>query len=226
MSEYKVITNIPREFDFSHLTREEILAYKKWFFENESLRLTELRNKVKQSGFSDLNLDFSPESLIGLGDFMAASIRTRPLTELEIAADRNKLPSYIIDICPWDITDESYTLCLDIGIYWGNVFIKNHPNLSWELCRSRSRRDVDYGQIVIAYNPLSCVNPFRIMDVLAVKVAQDTFDRNDLYRLYLLNSEEYEVYLRWCKEFGLLDKKTLRELYSQWWDKKMNESTD
>lgn len=227
MNEYNVITNIPRMFDFSHLTRKEITAYKKWFFENESIRLTELKKKVKQAGFPDLNLDFSPESLIGLGDFMAAAIRTRPRTASEIEQYRiiKRIPAYI-GIRSWDITDESYTLCLDLAIYWGNVFIKHHPNLSWGICRSRSTRNVDYGQMVIEYNPLSWVNPGLSMYGSALEIAEGTFDRESLYKRYLRTCERHELYLQWCNEFGPLDKKTLRELYSNWWHEKMHKSAE
>lgn len=188
MSDYNVISNLPYGFDFRNQNRKEIAAYKTWFVENESIRLAELKNRVRQSNYSNINLDVSPNSLIGLGDFMAETIKKETLSKSQFEELRNRIPEYI-NIDSWDLTLESRSLLIDIGVYWGNVLIKNHPHLAWSQYISRNKKDVNFGHMVIQINKDSYVNPIWLMYIQGLKVAKGTFERTSLYNLYIWWSE-------------------------------------
>lgn len=66
------------------------------------------------------------------------NVETEKLSEEEYKEKRAAVPDYI-EIKDWDITIKTRSSAVDIGIYFGEVFIKNHKGLKWEQYFSRSK---------------------------------------------------------------------------------------
>ena len=76
------------------------------------------------------------------------NVETEKLSEEEYKEKRAAVPDYI-EIQDWDITIKTRSLAVDIGIYFGEVFIKNHKGLKWEQYLTRSKYHMDKGHMVI-----------------------------------------------------------------------------
>ena len=146
---YQVINNLPIDYDFQSKTKEELKLYAKWFEENKESRLQELIKAVKTTkGYENWEADYSPESLKMLGKWFEENVETEKLSEEEYKEKRAAVPDYI-EIQDWDITIKTRSLAVDIGIYFGEVFIKNHKGLKWEQYLTRSKYHMDKGHMVI-----------------------------------------------------------------------------
>ena len=66
------------------------------------------------------------------------NVETEKLSEEEYKEKKAAVPDYI-EIKDWDITIKTRSSAEDIGIYFGEVFIKNHKGLKWEQYFSRSK---------------------------------------------------------------------------------------
>jgi hypothetical protein len=65
------------------------------------------------------------------------------------------------------LTEESYSIAFDVGIYLAKTLIARHPSLTWTQ-DFKSRRNVDFGQpLLTSFGPLQ-LNPIRV----AVNIAQ------------------------------------------------------
>lgn len=184
MSEYKIINDTPYGFDWENQNTRQLRAFETWFFLNKDTRLQELNSEFKKVCHKDL--DFSIDSLKDVGIFMKSAITPRKLSIEEYNEKKNKYGG-TIEISPYDISIKSRSLLIDIGIYFGEVFIRNHTKLTWSQCRCRSIRDANRGYMVIIMNNspyLKEINPFRLMFVQGWKVLDGTFEENNLIKLY------------------------------------------
>ena len=75
-------------------------------------------------------------------------------------------------------------MAVDIGIYFGEVFIKNHKGLKWEQYFSRSKYDMDIGHMVIKGFGKIRLNSIWVIYVLASGLAEKIKDGTRLYELY------------------------------------------
>lgn len=190
MSEYKIINDTPHGFDWWNQNLRQLRAFETWFFLNKDTRLQELNSEFKRVSHKDL--DFSISSLKDVGIFMKAAI-----TPVELSADEyNELKSKYtetIDIPTYDISIKSRSLIFDIGIYFGEVFIRNHSKLTWSQCRCRSKLDINRGHMVIRLNNspyVKYLNPVDLMLVQGWKVLHNTFKETDLIKVYNIWNEK------------------------------------
>ena len=77
-------------------------------------------------------------------------------------------------------------MAVDIGIYFGEVFIKNHEGLKWEQYFSRSKYDMDIGHMVIKGFGKVRLNSIWVIYVLASGLAKKTKKGTRLYELYTI----------------------------------------
>ena len=181
---YQVINNLPIDYDFQSKTKEELKLYAKWFEENKESRLQELIKAVKTTkGYENWEADYSPESLKMLGKWFEENVETEKLSEEEYKEKRAAVPDYI-EIQDWDITIKTRSLAVDIGIYFGEVFIKNHKGLKWEQYLTRSKYHMDKGHMVIKGFGKIRLNSIWVIYVLASGLAKKTKKGTRLYELY------------------------------------------
>ena len=173
------------------MSKKELRAYFKWFQEVMPGRSEELASAVKSSpGYEDWKADFSPNSLNSLGEWFATQIEVRPLTQEEIDEFNAKAP-YPIERSNTELTNRTFSLAMDIGMYVSQVFLKNHPLLKWD---QPFKRSVDYGQPVLApfHNGKVPLNPVRMVVTQAYGLRDGT--RKGKYLR--------EIYDLWSKNIG------------------------
>lgn len=105
------------------MPKKDLKEYFVWFQNILPQRLNELTNAVQQTpGFEVWHADLTPASLDRLGDWFAAQVETRPRTDAEIREIRDQSP-YPIDIPAEDLTNRTFSLAMDVGMYVSQVFL-------------------------------------------------------------------------------------------------------
>lgn len=165
------------------MSKKELKEYYNWFMDNISVRLNALQHVVTfTQGFENWQGDFSPESLNTLGEWFALHVEVRKKTQEELDELKSQL-TFPIDIPEEELTEATFSLAYDIGIYLSQVFLRNHMSLKWEQFLG-SKRNVDYGQpILIGFGKVP-FNPIRISIVLAYGISRGNRDSKGLKELY------------------------------------------
>ena len=126
----KTIDDLLIDYNFSGKSNDELKLYSQWFGDHKDQRLNYLTKAVRSSnGFENWQPDFTPDSLKKLGDWLYQNVETEKFSEKDYKAKRKAVPDYI-SINDWDLTIKTRSLLVDVGIYFGEVFIKNH-DLKW-----------------------------------------------------------------------------------------------
>lgn len=154
----------PVDDALDNLSREKAVQYFTWFCNQIPERLHELACALRANGGQHLTLDFSPASLTGLQDWFRAQVTTVPLTPAEIAEELASIPEWLHHYAGGDeLSEETFSLCVDIGIYLGETMRHSYPTLRWELLLAPDE-DVDFHNPVLTpfqhnlhFNPVSCV---------------------------------------------------------------------
>lgn len=151
----------PFTLRFTEMTRGELKEYFAWFQSVLQTRIDELATYVQEDPASkDWKPAYSPTSLEALGDWLARHVSTRKRTQEEKDEIEARL-SHFIAIPNHDLTNESYSLGFDVGIYFGLTLLKNHPTLQWDQ-NLKNKKFADYGQPIIVGFGAVPLNPVRI----------------------------------------------------------------
>ncbi len=173
----------PFSLNFREMGKKELKEYYQWFMSNIPIRLNELKQVLALTpGFEGWQTDFSPESLTGLGEWFAIHVEVRKKTKEEIDKIKSQL-TFPIDIPEEELTEATFSLAYDIGIYLSQVFLKNHGLLKWEQLFG-NKKNVDYGQPVLMGFGKVPFNPIRITVVLAYGLSDKTRNGNGLKEIY------------------------------------------
>lgn len=167
------------------MSKKELRAYFKWFQEITPERIGELDSRVKSSpGFENWQPDLTPRSVDVLGRWFVSQIETRPRTRAEITEFKVQ-PSFPIERSGVELTNRTFSLAMDIGMYLGQVFLKNHPSLKWDQPLG-SKRDIDYGQPVLVgfHGGKVPLNPVGLIVTLAYGLRDNTRTGESLRELY------------------------------------------
>ena len=179
---YNIINNLPIDYDFSLKSKKELKLYEYWFIENKEYRIQELSKAVNSTGkFENWCADFSPSSLDNLGIWLEENIKVIKIPDNEYKDIRLKVPHYI-KLNDWDLSIESRSLLVDVGIYIGEVFIHTYPMLKWEQNLSKRRGDNNFGHMVIKMQ--IDFNPIWLMYILGLKLADHEEDGSCLSNLF------------------------------------------
>lgn len=181
---YQVINNLPVDFYFTDKTKSQLKLYKEWFEANKSERLKQLINTVKSTPkYVGWKADYTPTSLKQLGEWLKENVKTEKLTAEDYKAKRIKVPDYI-QISDWDLTNETYSKLIDVGIYFGEVFISTFQGLKWEQYFSKIKNDSKQGHMVIKNFGKLELNPIRVVYITGSSMVDKKADENSLYELY------------------------------------------
>ena len=132
---YRIIT-FPFSKTVKDLSKDEAKQYFDWFLQQIPIRITQLNEYInKSTEYENWTPDNSPESLIQLGEWFSKKISTRVRTHDEIQEIYSTLGKFqgIITIPETDLSHESFSLAIDIGMYLSQVLLNNVPGLHWEL---------------------------------------------------------------------------------------------
>lgn len=182
----------PVDRDFVQMTPSELAEYDTWFHGVMPRRVEELRRTVVHTrGFEAWPADFSPDSLLDLGKWLATQVRTRKTTPRERTEARRDLPGIAVERT--NLTDATYATAVDVGMYFACVLQASRPDLRWSQALS-DRADVNFGQPVLLglHSPL---NPIAVSTNLALGLAAGT-ERStrlrELFDVWTMSPDEVE----------------------------------
>lgn len=169
----------PFTLKFGEMSKKELDDYFEWYLDQIPKRIIVLEREVTRTqGFEDWRADYSPESLDQLGEWFERQIETRQRTEEEIAAMKAGLewPASQIEIPRLELTNKTYSLAFDIGMYLSQVLLKNVPGIRWEHKTKGSKRWIEYGQPILVgwvkRVKTDSFNPTRVIVSLAFSLAR------------------------------------------------------
>ncbi len=184
-------------YEFRKLTKQELINYYKWYTDIMSERLKILSDTVKSSkGYENWNPDYSSESLEVLGDWFYENAAIRKATKEEndeIYAGMSVKFKDAIELDDWDLTDKTFSLAFDIGMYFANVILKNYPQkiklIHYIKC---GKTNAYYGQPVLEGFGKTVLSPSVIAEVIARHFAEKTKTGGGLKKLYAIWTENIE----------------------------------
>lgn len=178
----------PFTLNFREMSKSDLKEYFDWFQSSLSSRLDVLRNAVRETpGFVDWEADLTPDSLTVLGDWFATQVEVRPRMPEEIQTIEGRV-SHPVVVPREELTDRTFSLAMDIGMYLSQVFLKNHPTLRWEQPLG-NKKDVDLGQPVLVGFGAVPFNPVRMLVTHSYGVAGKSSSQKSLGALYAIWSK-------------------------------------
>ena len=176
----------PFTLRFRTMSREEANDYFDWFMEQIPLRIKILEEAVQSTvGYEDWRADYTPESLERLGQWFYEHVETRKRTEREKETIYSRAPEWFrgVEIEDWELTDRTFSLAMDIGMYLSRVLQKNLPGLRWEMV-TKPKNDADFQQPVLAGTGRLVLNPIWVLVTYAYGVARHSKGPERLREIY------------------------------------------
>ena len=168
---------------FWTMPKDELRTYHRWFLEEIPERIPELEKAVSETpGYEHWRAEGTRSSLDPLSEWFVGQVETRPRTPEELAEMKGESP-FPIDIEPDELTNRTFSLAMDIGMYLSQVLMKNLPGLRWEHPLG-SPKFVDYGQPVLRGSGRVPLNPVRVVVTLAYGIARKPQRGQRLRELY------------------------------------------
>lgn len=135
------------------MSKHELADYREWFLDILPARIRILEEAVLATqGFERWRANETPDSLNTLGEWLATQVETVARTSEELTQLREQMQPQFRDILPiedWELSNRTYSLAMDCGMYLGQVMLRTHPaRLRWDQ-DLRDRRSMDYGQVLI-----------------------------------------------------------------------------
>lgn len=184
--EYEIIQP-PSTLKFRAMSREEANNYYGWFMEQIPIRIRVLERAVQSTaGYEGWIADYTPGSLGRLGQWFYEHVETRKRTKKEEEAIYNKAPKWFgnVKIEDWELTNQTFSLSMDIGMYLSQVFERNSPGLMKWTMVERPKNDINYQQPVLVGTSKRAFNPVHMLVVCAYSLADDTRGPEELMELY------------------------------------------
>ena len=173
----------PFTLKLREMPKKELRRYYHWFMDVLPQRIEELAAAVRETpGFESCQPDCTPASLDALGQWFAEQVETRSRTQGELQAIKDRLV-FPKDIPAKELTNRTFSLAMDIGMYFSQVLMKNCRSLKWEQPLG-NKRFADYGQpCLVGFGPVS-PNPVRIGHVFAHGLTDKTYTGKRLREVY------------------------------------------
>jgi hypothetical protein len=173
----------PFTLKFREMSKKELSRYREWFCEVIPERVQVLAEAVKSTpGYRQWEPDCSPDSLPTLGDWFLGQVETRSRTQEEIDSALGQL-RISIPVSEEELTNRTFSLAMDIGMYVSQVFLKNHSSLEWAQPMG-NKKLVDYGPPVLSGFEKVVFNPVQAMVTLAYGFSRQTRTGDRLRELY------------------------------------------
>ena len=160
----------PFTLKFREMPKSELKTYYGWFMEVLPKRIALLEAQVREvPARSSWRASSSPESLEELGDWFADQVEVRSRTRPEVDDVQSRL-TFPIDVPGEQLTNRTFSLAMDIGMYFSQVVLKNLAGTRWDQ-PLRNQKFADYGQPVIMGFGSVPLNPVRIIVSTAYGIA-------------------------------------------------------
>lgn len=184
---------IPKlEKNIFQLNEEETAAYFDWFMEQVPQRVSYVSQVcAKELGIPVEKMDCSPESLILLWKWF----RRRAKTERVPGAVKKERETGVPQVRR-QLTLETEYILRDVGMYFGEVFRRNHPGIYWSYY-TKPKRDFFVNHPLLKGfvdrsfdKPFdACVEPIHYAGVQASKLLNGKSRDEDLYQIYCFWAE-------------------------------------
>ena len=184
---------IPKlEKNIFQLNEEETAAYFDWFMEQVPQRVSYVSQVcAKELGIPVEKMDCSPESLILLWKWF----RRRAKTERVPGAVKKERETGVPQVRR-QLTLETEYILRDVGMYFGEVFRRNHPGIYWSYY-TKPKRDFFVNHPLLKGfvdrsfdKPFdACVEPIHYAGVQASKLQNGKSRDEDLYQIYCFWAE-------------------------------------
>jgi hypothetical protein len=173
----------PFTLRYREMSKPDLRAYYDWFMQVRPERIAELEAAVREApSHSAWAADGSRGSLSLLGQWFVGQGETRPRTPEEIKAIRLQ-SSFPIDIPANELTNRTFSLAIDIGMYLGKVVETNVAGVSWDQ-PLKDKKFVDYGQpVIVGLGPVP-FNPVRVVITTAYGIADKQYTGEALLEVY------------------------------------------
>jgi len=179
---YQII-NPPFTLAFHEMSKKDLICYGKWLLDVSDERIALLGKTIAETGgYESWTPNGHPESLNLLGAWLEKHVTVRNRSQEEFDVIRERL-SYLIDITAIELTNETLSLAIDIGLYFARVIHANVSTAKWEQHLS-NKKFVDYGQMVISGFGSMYLNPIRIVVNLAYGISNGRQSGDRLRELY------------------------------------------
>jgi hypothetical protein len=142
------------------MSPQQLSEYREWFLGSIPSRIAALQDAVKESGDATWQPDFTKASIDLLGLWMAPQVEVRQRTADEIDRLKSKT-EFNFDISDKELSNKTFSLAMDVGMYLGATLLNNFPNLSWDQPMA-DKKFVDFGQMVLLGLGKVPFNPVRI----------------------------------------------------------------
>lgn len=157
---YQVIQP-PFTLKFAEMTTKQLQDYFAWFQSILDERINQLTAYIREDPLTkDWEPNYSASSLGSLGEWFSKHVSTRDRTPDELDEIKARINPQI-DVPDYNLTNESFSLGMDVGIYFGLTLMKNHPSLKWQQ-NLKNRRLADFGQPIISGFGVAPLNPVRV----------------------------------------------------------------
>lgn len=178
------IVQPPFTLDFPSMSKKELKAYFEWFLASIPERVGQLVGAIQETiGFEDWQGDFTPSSLDRLGEWFASQVEVRARTNDEIQTIESQT-QFRIEIPRWELTNRTFSIALDVGMYVSQVFLQSLPALKWHQPLG-GKTFVDYGQPTLVGREIKLgFNPVRMMVTQAYGLADKSRTPADLLEIY------------------------------------------
>jgi hypothetical protein len=182
--------------DYFEFTKNEAKDYLKWFLKIKDERVKILGQHVQHVN-PNWKVDFTRASLAQLYNWFSNAVAYRPMTEEEKEGVKRQLANTpllanVIPIPESTFTDETVSVCFDVGIYFGQTLINNVPGLKW-LQKLTSTNFIYYAQPLLAM-PKSKVplNPRASIEGIARRIIDQDGQEITFEMLYDKWTEKFE----------------------------------
>lgn len=171
---------------FREMPKSVLKEYNDWFHGISPSRIQILSSTIKTTiGYEKWEPDFSPNSLNDLGEWFSHEVTTRSRTTEEISEIENQsqFPIFVPDS---ELTNRTFSLSMDIGMYISQVFLKNNRSIGWSQPFG-NKKSIDYGQPVLIGFSTGPFNPVHMIVTLAyglVSQAKTGKTLRDLYNIW------------------------------------------
>jgi hypothetical protein len=166
----------------------EAKEYLRWFLNIKEERIEVLESNVKQI-FPKWEADYTNESLVTLYQWFKKLIAYRPISQEEKKSFDNQISKtpLFVGVIPepeTTFTDETVSICFDIGLYFGELLIKDVPLLMWTQ-KLNSKNYIYYAQPLLS-KPKSKVpvNPRASMEGIARRILDKDIKETTFEILY------------------------------------------
>ena len=176
MYKYRIIT-FPFSGNVKELSKDGANQFFNWYLQQIPIRITQLFEFIiKTPGYDKWIPDNSSDLLIPLGQWFSQKISTRDRTPFEIDEIYSKLGKFqgLIPIPKSVLSQECYSLAIDLGMYLSQILINNVPGLHWELV-TKPKNDAFYNHPVLKLTGKMVCDPVHLSIVYSGGLLDGSF---------------------------------------------------